>query len=163
MHEASPRPVNPAVFTISRAAPGHGAALTALACAAKRHWGYPESWLRRWQPELTVTPAYIRRNPTFVARCDQTFVGFVAIELHGDAAVLDHLWVRPDSMGRGIGRALFLQAEDCARAAGAMRLTVTSDPHAEGFYRRMGATKCGDQPAPMDGEERLLPRLEKPL
>jgi GNAT superfamily N-acetyltransferase len=90
-------------------------------------------------------------------------VGFFALILGPGAAWLDHLWVLPSETGRGTGRALFLRAEDLARRSGAARLRVESDPHAEGFYVRMGAARCGRVPAPMDGRERYLPLLEKAL
>ena len=64
-------------------------------------------------------------------------------------------------MGRGIGRALFEHAEQHARQHGAKRLWVESDPHAEAFYRHMGMTVFGQQPAPMEGQPRFLPLLEK--
>ena len=42
-------------------------ALTEIAFAAKRHWRYPENWIRQWQEALTITPEYVIENPTFVA------------------------------------------------------------------------------------------------
>lgn len=91
-------------------------------------------------------------------------MGFAAVEIAGTESVLSHLWVLPSEMGRGIGRALFAYAETVAHDAGATRLTITSDPHAGAFYRRMGAVVCGWQTAPMDGApDRRLPLLTKEL
>jgi GNAT superfamily N-acetyltransferase len=138
-------------------------ALTAIAHAAKRHWGYPEEWIRRWADGLTLTPAYIGQNLVFIAREGETIRGFHALVLQGNDAQLDHLWVLPDAMGQGIGRALFEHAENCARQNGATRLWVESDPHAESFYRHLGMTVFDQTPAPMDGQPRFLPLLEKVL
>jgi GNAT superfamily N-acetyltransferase len=66
-------------------------------------------------------------------------------------------------MGKGAGRQLFEFAEALARAAGAGRIAVESDPHAEDFYVHMGAKRYGQVPAPIDGRERFLPLLEKAL
>jgi hypothetical protein len=66
-------------------------------------------------------------------------------------------------MGRGAGRALFGYAEDLARLAGAASIKVESDPHAEEFYVRMGAVRYGQVSATMDGHERFLPLMEKPI
>lgn len=137
--------------------------LTAIAHAAKRHWGYPESWICAWATALTVTPDYIDAHPTFVAVTNGEIVGFCALILEPDGARLDHLWVLPKAMGGGVGRALFVQAETAARAAGATCLRIVGDPHAEGFYQRMGASVYGRKPAPMDGRERFLPLLRKEL
>lgn len=142
---------------------GDADALTAIAFAAKRHWGYPESWLRRWTEALTITPDYIVKNPTFVAAIGSEFVGFCAVQIKGGEAGLDHLWVQPSFMGRGIGRALFQHAEAIARESGAVRMTIVGDPHAEPFYFHMGARLYGREPANVDGEERFLPLLEKLL
>jgi hypothetical protein len=66
-------------------------------------------------------------------------------------------------MNRGVGAALFAECEAVARRTGAERLTVESDPYAEGFYLRMGATSKGRVPASVQGVERFLPKLEKLL
>jgi GNAT superfamily N-acetyltransferase len=148
---------------IVRALPEDAAELSALARAAKAHWGYPETWLRSWGGVLTLTPAYIRAHPKFAAVSEGRIVGFFAAVMRGDDALLEHLWVLPAEMGKGVGRLLFESAEAHARTAGAARLKVECDPHAEGFYVRMGAVKRGHVPAPMEGLERFLPLLEKAL
>lgn len=148
---------------IRRAGRDDAGALTAVAHAAKRHWGYPESWIRAWVAALTVTPEYIGAHPTFVAVTNADIVGFCALILEPDGARLDHLWVLPKAMGGGVGRALFVQAETAARAAGATCLRIVGDPHAERFYQRMGASVYGWEPAPIDGRERFLPLLRKEL
>jgi GNAT superfamily N-acetyltransferase len=148
---------------ITRARPEEAATLTAIAHAAKRHWGYPEAWIARWTDTLTLTPGYVEAHPTFVARVGEESVGFHALVLQEGEAQIDHLWVLPAAMGRGIGRALFEQAQACARQHGARRLWVESDPHAGDFYRHLGLTVFGQHPAPMDGQPRFLPLLEKNL
>lgn len=145
---------------IRRALADEAAALTEIAHAAKRHWGYPEAWIARWREALTVTPAYIRDHPVFVAAEDGIPRGFYALSVQGTDAILDHLWVTPERMGRGIGRDLFRHAVGTARASGAARLEIDSDPHAEEFYRWMGARRIGEVAADVDGVRRVLPRLE---
>jgi len=139
------------------------AALTRIAFAAKRRWGYPESWVQRWKDVLTVTPEYVRENPTYCAIRGGEIVGFCALRLNGAEASVDHLWVLPAETGKGVGTALFRRCEGRARQAGASRLKVESDPNAEGFYLAMGAVPVGRQPASMDGAARYLPLLEKSL
>lgn len=119
--------------------------------------------MQRWRTELTVTPDDLARHMTCVAVIDETPVGFSAVLREGDTARLNHLWILPAWMGRGFGSALLQQAEAAAHAAGARHLRITSDPHAELFYARMGATLVGREPASLDGIERSLPIFEKPL
>ena len=148
---------------IARAQPEDAGVLTSIALAAKRHWGYPESWIRQWSKALTVTPGYINKYPTYAAIIDGRIVGFYALQFQPRKALLDHLWVLPAEMGRGVGRELFKHAEKVARKCGAQRMKIIGDPHAEGFYEKMGATIYRKEPAPMDGQERFLPLLTKSL
>jgi GNAT superfamily N-acetyltransferase len=148
---------------IARALPGDAATLTRIAYEAKRRWGYPEGWIERWADVLTLTADYIRSNPTYCAFVGEEIAGFGALRLNGAEAILDHVWVATAHAGQGIGRSLFRRCEVAAKEAGASVLTVESDPHAEGFYRAMGARTVGRQPAPMDGVERFLPLMKKEL
>ncbi len=148
---------------IVKARPEDAGDLSNVARAAKGHWGYPESWLRQWDDVLTLTPGYVRSHATYRAISGGRTVGLFALVLRDHEAILDHLWVLPSEMGKGSGRALFECAENLARTAGAAVMKVESDPHAEEFYVRMGAARCGQVPAPMDGQERYLPLMEKAL
>lgn len=145
---------------IARAKPADAVTLTGIVSAAKAHWGYPARWMRRWTGALTITPEYIVEHPTYAATTAGNIVGFCALRMERGEAWIDHLWVLPAAMNSGIGRALFGRAAKVAREAGAVGLKIESDPHAEGFYHRMGARTIGRQRATVDGHERFLPLLE---
>ena len=132
--------------------------LSALARAAKRHWGYPDEWLRLWDPELTVTADTIRRQHVFCAEEGDSIVGFYAVSAAGPAAELEHMWIEPRSFGRGIGSRLLAHALDQAATRGIRSLRIASDPNAEGFYVRRGARRIGTVPSTPEG--RHLPLLE---
>jgi len=70
---------------------------------------------------------------------------------------LEHLWVLPAWIGTGLGRTLFEHAMRRAQKLGARVLTIESDPNAEGFYRRMGARRMGENVYELEGEDRVLP------
>ena len=72
---------------------------------------------------------------------------------------LNHLWVLPNAMGRGIGRALFEHAVTQARMLGLTSFEIEADPNAEGFYLRMGAKRIGANVSEIEGEKRELPLL----
>jgi predicted N-acetyltransferase YhbS len=75
---------------------------------------------------------------------------------------LERLFVEPDALRRSVGQALFLAAMKIARAEGAARLIILSDPNAAAFYERMGAVRIGD--APSDSiPGRMLPLLRLDL
>lgn len=77
--------------------------LTEIAFAAKQHWGYPPDWIRRWKRDLTICAEYIAQHPTFVALIEGESVGFGAVRKKAPDTLLDHLWVRPAFMRRGVG------------------------------------------------------------
>ena len=143
--------------TIVRARSADAAHLTRISRAAKRYWGYPESLLRLWRRDLTVTPGFIDRHPVYHAVHRGQAVGFYAISGTGRVRELEHMWVHPRHMGAGVGRALFAHLVQRLHAMGVRRLDVASDPNAEGFYRRMGARRLGTIASTPAG--RTLPRL----
>jgi N-acetylglutamate synthase-like GNAT family acetyltransferase len=133
--------------------------LTRVARAAKASWGYPEAWLREWQPQLTISEPYVRRHTVLAAEDDGRIVAMAALEDGPEGMELAHLWVLPDVQGRGVGRALFTCVADLARERGGHELRIESDPYAEPFYERLGAVRVGETPAPVAGVERCLPVL----
>lgn len=148
---------------IRRATPDEADALTVIAHAAKRHWGYPENWIAQWQAELTLTPEFIANNEVFVAVTNGEIAGCCALVSSGPLAELEHMWIDPRQMGRGVGRALFAHTKGRARAIGFAELELSADPNAEGFYLRMGAEPIGEVPADIDGTHRVLPRMKVQL
>lgn len=150
--------------TIRRAATGDAARLTAIAHAAKSHWDYPQTWIRSWSEQLTVTEDYVAAQRVFLIEERGETLGFYALSGRGATLELDHLWIDPSGMGRGLGRDLLEHACAEARHAGARAIEIDSDPYAEGFYERMGARRIGKTPAPMDeAPDRYLPRMALPL
>ncbi len=139
------------------ARPEEAAALTALALAAKAHWGYPDEWLELWRPGLSFTAESIARDWVLVAVEEGTPCAVAALEGRPPQMELGHLWVHPEHMGAGLGRRLFEAATGEARARGASRLEIVSDPHAEGFYTALGARRFGHLAS--EPGERTLPLL----
>lgn len=145
---------------ITRATSDQADILTQIALAAKRHWGYPDAWIQLWSPVLTITPEFIGGHETFVAWMDEQPVGFCAISQEDVKASLEHLWVSPGYIGKGIGAALFNHMLLRCKEMGAQTLKIESDPNARGFYERMGAKKEGEVVGEVDGQPRVLPLFE---
>lgn len=142
---------------IRAALPTDASCLTAIAHAAKSYWGYADELMALWDADLTVTPQFIDDHAVFCAVQGDEIVGFYALSRQGEAFELDHMWVDPQYMGAGVGARLFEHAVCIARSLGGSRLTIVSDPHAQGFYQRMGARRVGEAPSKPEG--RTLPVL----
>ena len=144
---------------IRRALPEEADTLTQIALAAKRHWGYPEHWIKHWESDLTVSSDFIRNNQVYIAEHEGEIRGFYALTVSGNKAELEHMWVTPASIGTGIGKELFLDAMDRAATLEVREIEISADPNAAGFYERMGASQIGETDASIDGQVRKLPRL----
>ena len=144
---------------IRRATPDEAEALTALAHAAKRHWGYPEEWIDHWRTDLTITSDFIAANEVFVATVDNEIAGCCALVLSESLTELEHLWIDPKHMRKGVGRELFEHTKRRAEELGSNTLELSADPNAESFYERMGAKRIGEVPADVLGQSRVLPRM----
>jgi GNAT superfamily N-acetyltransferase len=148
---------------IQTATPDQAALLTSLAHAAKRHWGYPESWIEAWSAQLTLSPESIAARPTAVACLGDRVAGFYQLAPLGRSLRLDHLWVHPEFLRQGAGTALFTDACRRGAALGWTELRIVSDPHATGFYERQGATRMEVEHDRIEGQLRELPVLLVPL
>ena len=142
------------------ATPDQAEALTQIAFAAKRHWGYPEHWIQLWSPLLAITPEFIEQYETYVACEDDELIGFYAISVEAEKASVEHLWVWPEYMGKGVGAKLFKHMLSRCKELGMRILEIESDPNAQGFYEQMGAKKAGEVLSEVDGQPRILPLLE---
>jgi GNAT superfamily N-acetyltransferase len=134
--------------------------LSEIAIAAKAYWGYPPDYLAIWKPLLTITPMFITQHLVYMAQVGTEIVGFYAlISAPPPQIVLEHLWVKPSYIRQGVGQQLFVHAMRTAAEVGATAVEITADPHAEGFYHRMGAQRIGVMLSHLLGESRFLPLM----
>ena len=90
-------------------------------------------------------------------------VAFYTLTDKNGVAWLDNLWVMPEFIGRGVGKALFLHALDFARHRGYKILQLEADPNAAGFYEKMGMHKIAERRYELEGQPRILPLMEMTL
>ena len=145
---------------IRRSSPEDAETLTTIALEAKRHWGYPEHWIKHWESDLTISSDFIRDNHVYVAEENGEIRGFYALCVADDKAELEHMWVTPAVIGTGVGKELFLDAMERAAKLDVGSVEIVADPNAAGFYKRMGATQIGETDSIVDGQLRKLPRLK---
>ena len=147
---------------VRRATPDDAARLTDLALRSKAVWGYEVAFMDACRAELTISQESIRHQPTFLAEDRGRLLGFYQLRLSVPSAEVAQFFIAPEAIGSGLGRRLWRHLERSARAAGARRLEVDSDPHAEGFYLAMGMVRRGTAPSGSIGG-RMLPHLAKEL
>lgn len=123
---------------IGRAIPEQAELLTGIAIASKAHWGYDEEFMERFAAVTTITPEYVRQNEVWILEVAGESAGFYAVIRHGELGELDHLWLLPQYIGKGLGRLLFDHAIGRARDLGLRQLEWEAEPNAVGFYERMG-------------------------
>ncbi len=149
--------------TIRAARRGEARRLGELAVRSKGHWGYSPAFLERSRDELAVDPGEIEAGRVYVLEDSGRVVGFYSLEpISRDTMELCHLFVEPDSIGSGHGRALMDHARAVAREQGYLTLLIQGDPNATRFYEAAGAVRVGSrESASIPG--RQLPLLELAL
>ncbi len=142
------------------AAPNEASALSALAVQSKSHWPYTAEQLALWDEDLTLSEELISNTYCWVAVSGGHIAGCFVLDPRHTPWPLQHFWVHPQQMGRGVGRALLEKARTLAKQAGKAVLTIDADPHAEAFYLACGAQRAGEISAPIVGQpNRVRPQL----
>src|SRR5262249_3652843 len=98
-----------------------------------------------YRPEQIEAWAGSKRPERYIAAMregTQFFVGVAGAKLLGFSCLekdeLTGLYLAPEAVGQGLGRALCLRAEEHAREQGYPALRCYSSLQAEGFYRKRG-------------------------
>lgn len=146
--------------TIEPVVPTDAERLTEIAFAAKAYWKYPAAWLERWRPQLTIGDSDIEKDTVAKLVVGVEIAGFYLLREDAGKLWLEHLWVDPRFIGRGLGRKLFEHAMATASERTFAAVQIESDPNAEGFYAAMGAKRIGETRSEIDGTTRVLPLME---
>jgi len=127
-------------------------AISDLAFRSKSHWPYTAAQLEVFRGELTLSPEEVAAKRSHVAEEEGTILGFYTLVSVGRAEMeLEHIFVDPRQLKRGIGSQLFRHACETARAGAAARLVIQSDPNAAGFYHSVGAVLEKEIPSSIPG------------
>ena len=87
---------------------------------------------------LELSDLAVREGRTRAAVADDRIVGFATWLSTGNVFEIEDLFVDPERMRQGIGRALVLDLTAIARGRGARRVEVTANQHALAFYQTAG-------------------------
>lgn len=154
---------------IRKASPHEAEDLTRISFAAKRYWHYPEDYYQIWKEELTVTSSYITDNEVYLFDDGVRPIGYYSlvelpepIEVSGIELVaglwLDHMFVYPEEIGKGLGTRLFDHCITITQQKNHSVLRILAEPNAVDFYLKMGCKHLYDHPSTIPG--RTTPYLE---
>lgn len=118
--------------------------LSNLAFRSKAYWGYNDDFMEACRDDLTVSAEYIASSLVFVLEEDDRIQGFMGLEQEDGHCLLRDLFVDPEAIGKGYGRALWEHMIKVTKDLGICSITIHSEPHAEKFYERMGAVRIGE-------------------
>ena len=132
--------------------------LTKISFSSKGYWGYPKEFFDIWSNELTISSDYIENNDVFVFENDGGIVGYYSIvELKDDIEIsgvriskgywLEHMFIVPRSIGKGIGTTLFNHLRKRCGSRGINELGILADPNSRGFYEKMGCEYRCESPS----------------
>lgn len=102
---------------------------------------------------LELADQAVREGRTRAAVAEGSIVGFASWLDAGEAVEVEDLFVDPDWMRHGIGRALMMDLIAIARRRGTGLVEVTANHHALPFYEKVGFAVIGEvetrfRPAP---------------
>jgi GNAT superfamily N-acetyltransferase len=146
-------------MVIRPAKPAEAAMLSEIAMEAKRYWDYPPEVMESWHSTLTLEAMHIDLSPPFVAEEDSQVVGFYQLIADGDSVELEHMWVKPQHLNKGIGKQLIAHAIASAKSRGAKKMSIDADPNATAFYLSCGAYRVGETRAPIPGQTQRVRQL----
>jgi GNAT superfamily N-acetyltransferase len=153
------------IETIIRLArPTEAAAITNLIMRSKAYWGYDTAFLVACRAGLTISPEYLVTHPAYVAEWNGQPVGFYSLaeEIEGQQVELDFLFIAPEAIGKGVGSQMWQHAVATSHRLGYHLMSIVADPHAEPFYRKMGAITVGAEPSQVQAG-RMLPLMHYDL
>ena len=126
------------MFVIRAAVPGDMSALRDVFRRASLSNHGDRANLLAHPDVLELSDLAVREGRTRAAVADGRIVGFATWLGAGNVVEIEDLFVAPERMRQGIGRALVLDLIAIARGHGARRVEVTANQHALAFYQETG-------------------------
>jgi predicted N-acetyltransferase YhbS len=132
-------------MTIRTAVVAEREGLEALQRRSSMHQPLYRAQLEAHPDAIELPVEQIEAGHVRVAEVDGEVVGFVVLfERVEDGCELDGLFVEPERMRGGVGRALVREAVRMARERGAAHIDVVANPQAVAFYEAVGFTTVSE-------------------
>jgi len=122
--------------------------LSTLALRSKAYWGYSSGFMDRCRAELSISADDMLNSQRdyVLAEAKDEILGYYALErLSADAYELEALFVAPEYIGQGIGKALIEHAKSSARKGEGKFMLIQGDPNATSFYLAAGGVQIAER------------------
>ncbi len=130
---------------------------------SKSHWGYDESFMNDFMKQFGVTEEYLKTSTVHLFFVNEKLIGFYSFSLDDiNLPQLDNFFLHPNFIGYGFGRQLWQHCCASALDNNIHEFTLWADPHAEGFYLKMGCERIRLQLSPL-GVDRYIPVMKYAL
>lgn len=126
--------------TIMRASVKDAELLASLEFRSESYWGYGSDFMDRFKNIYLITEEFISNNPTYILKDNDIIIGFYGLLIGKEETSLEYLFIEPEYIGRGYGKALWNHALEECNKLGVREFTIITSPDARGFYLRLGAT-----------------------
>lgn len=141
---------------IKKSSPNLHKVLSEIAKASKNFWNYPEEWMKFWEEDLMITEKYIKENEAYhFENEDKKVIGFYSFFKENENIKLEHLFILPEFIGKGIGKILMEDFFEKTRNFDFENIILEADPNAESFYKKFGFETIELKPTKIEG--RFLP------
>jgi GNAT superfamily N-acetyltransferase len=130
--------------SIRSARPDEGERLREIAEAAKGYWGYDPETVRSWAAAGDFSARGLQQKHFYVAESQGEAIAWAALISRGEVIWLDDMWVDPPWIGKGIGTLLFEHCVGEGRRLGGEQMEWEAEPHAVGFYEKVGGRYLRD-------------------
>ena len=142
-------------FEIRRARPDEVEIVRSLIVESMGHWDRSPAYLAEAAELMSLDADDLARDEAFVLSVGSEVAALSRVRVTDHVAEIEELHVRPRWIGQGFGRALFEHDVQRACQRGAAVLRWSTDPHAQGFYERMGGRVTGSEPSGIAGDDPL--------
>jgi len=134
--------------------------LTDLTKKSKSYWGYSPDQIKKWNDELTITQEYVYKNDVFKLSDNGKIIGYYSyLRLILNTVKLDNIFIHPEYIRKGYGKFLMENFIERMKKNGYKKITLDSEPNAEGFYKKFDFTVVGKLESSI--KDRFLPIMEK--
>lgn len=138
--------------------PEDATAVSELAIRSKSVWGYSPEQMAVFRRDLTITGEEISDSIANGATIAGQLIGYYAVRTGEREAELEHIFVDPAWLRKGVGSTLLRHALHECRQRGHRRVIVLSDPKAAGFYEKANAVLIESIPSSIPG--RTIPKFQ---